>query len=105
MSASANGCDNVAQIFLVSAFLKLTGREDFLNLGVFCIRQQIPMNLQWMKMKIPQALMTPEIHVQCWTFLHPLDAAMSHFWDFFPNSLHKLNSSGLVHRNISDCCK
>lgn len=49
------------------------------------------MNLQWMKTKIPQALMTPEIDVECWTFLHPLDAAHATLMGFFPKqTLQKL---------------
>lgn len=42
---------------------------------MFCIRKQIIMNMQWMKMKIPQTLMNMKIDVECWTFLHLLDAA------------------------------
>lgn len=45
------------------------------------------MNLQWMKTKIPQALMTPEIDVECWTFLHPLDAAHVTLLGFFPKQM------------------
>jgi len=42
---------------------------------VFCIRKQIIMNMQWTKTKIPQTLMNMRIDVECWTFLHLLDAA------------------------------
>lgn len=31
--------------------------------------------MQWMKTKIPQTLMSTKIDVECWTFLHLLDAA------------------------------
>lgn len=65
--------------------------------------------MQWMKTKIPQTLMNMKIDVECWTFLHLLDAAhVIPDGIFFQNKINcfqKLNSLGLVHKNISDYCK
>lgn len=63
--------------------------------------------MQWMKTKIPQTLTNTKIDVECWTFLRLLDAAhvIPDGIFFEINCFQKLNSLGLVHKNISDYCK
>lgn len=62
------------------------------------------MNLQWMKTKIPQALMTPEIDVERWTFLHPLDAAHATLMGFFSQT-NFAEAEAFVHKNVTHYCK